>query len=174
MQISCLLLGALALGQACGYEPVRSAQGERVAVRAGPHALPELDAVQAALAGARSELGHLSALRDDAGYPALVVEVFHVQERSTAIRSTPSSDGTPLAQASELTLSGRAWIVDAAGGKARADTGPVAVSTPFASGADESSDRQRRDGALRRAARQLGRTLARRALGVPEAGAPFD
>jgi hypothetical protein len=164
----------LILGPACGYEPVRGAQGERLAVRAGPHALPELDAVQAALAGARSELGHLSALRDDAGYPALVVEVFHVQERSSAIRSTPSSDGTPLAGASELTLSGRAWIVDVAGGRARADTGPVAVTTPFAAGADERSDRERRDAALRRAARRLGRTLARRALGLPKASAPFD
>jgi hypothetical protein len=158
----------------CGYEPIRSGQGERLAVRAATHALPELDAVQAALAGARSELGHLSALRDDAGYPALMVEVFHIQERSSGVRSVPSSDGTPLARGSELTLSGRAWILDRAGGKARGDTGPVAITTAFASGVDESTDRQRRDGALRRAARQLGRALARRALGVPEAGVPLE
>jgi hypothetical protein len=174
LQISCTALGVLLLATACGYQPVRSGQGERLAVRAATHALPELDAVQAALAGARSELGHLSALREDAGYPALMVEVFHVQERSSGIRKAPAIDDTPLAQSSELTLSGRAWILDRAGGKARADTGPVAITTSFASGPDESTDRQRRDGALRRAARQLGRTLARRALGVPEAGSPLD
>jgi hypothetical protein len=103
-----------------------------------------------------------------------MVEVFHVQERSSGIRSAPSSDDTPLAQGSELTLSGRAWILDRAGGPARGDTGPVAVTTAFASGIDESSDRQRRDGALRQAARQLGRALARRALGVPRGGSPLE
>ena len=174
LQIACAALGVLVLGIGCGYEPVRNPEGERLSVRAAPHALPELDTVQAALAGARSELGHLSALRGDGGYPTLMVEVFHVQERSSGIRAEPASQGTPLAQGSEVTLSGRAWILDRAGGKARADTGPIAISPAFASGVDESSDRQRRDGALRRAARQLGRTLARRALGIPQGGSPLE
>ena len=153
----------------CGYTPVRDASAPDLAVRAGPVGTPELSAIQAALSGARSELGALGRL-GSAGYPALVVEVFHVEERSAGILAPATGQSQPSARGSTVTLDGRAWIVDHANAAPRADTGGVRLEQCFASGASPELDASRHQQALNRVARQLGRVLARRVLGLPDGG----
>ncbi len=167
LRLSCLALLLTVAASACGYVAVRSGEGAALSVRTGPTGQPDLAAVQAALAGARSELTTLGSLAPH-GYPALVVEVFHVQEASSGVMA-PSGSEQPLARGSTLALQGRAWIVDSAAASPRSDTGLVTVQVAVASAASAEVDSGRYDAALRRAARQLGRTLARRALGLPGA-----
>jgi hypothetical protein len=126
--------------------------------------------VQAALAGARGELAALGKL-GDGSYPVLIVEVFHVEERSTGILSPAAGSQQPQARGSTAALEGRAWILDNAGAAPRADTGAVRLEQGFASGPSAELDSSRHEQALERTARRLGRVLARRALGLPEGGA---
>jgi hypothetical protein len=157
-------------GSACGYAPLRTADGPELSVHPGPQGTPSAGAIQAALAGARAELGALGRL-GSGRYPTLVVEVFHVQERSSGVLSPQVGEAQPLARGSTVALEGRAWIVDSASSAPRADTGGVRLEQAFAAGASAGLDAQRHDDALRRAARRLGRLLARRALGLPDGGA---
>ena len=126
--------------------------------------------MQAALAGARSELGALGRL-GSASYPVLVVEVFHVEERSTGVLAPAAGQSQPRARGSSVTLEGRAWIVDGEGSRPRNDTGSVRLEQAFAAGDSAETDAGRHQRALSRAARRLGRLLARRALGLPEGAA---
>ncbi len=154
----------------CGYAPVRSADEPDLSVRPGPIGTPELSAVQAALAGARSELGALGRL-GSARYPVLVVEVFHVEERSTGILAPAAGQDQPGARGSSVTLEGRAWILDSEQAAPRGDTGGVKLEQGFTAGSSAELDASRHQQALNRAARRLGRVLARRALGLPDGGA---
>jgi hypothetical protein len=125
--------------------------------------------VQAALAGARDELGSLGRL-GSARYPVLVVEVFHVEERSTGILGPTAGQDQPGARGSAVTLEGRAWILDGERSLPRGDTGGVRLEQAFAAGPSPELDTRRHQQALNRAARRLGRVLARRALGLPDGG----
>lgn len=154
----------------CGYAPVRDVDGPLLSVQAGPHGTPELGAVQAALAGARSELGALGRL-GSARYPALVVEVFHVEERSTGVLEPSAGQTQPLARGSTVALEGRAWIVESEHAPPRADTGGVRLEQPFQAASSAALDNARHAQALQRVGRRLGRVLARRALGFPEGSA---
>ncbi len=154
----------------CGYAPVRAAEGAHLSVHAGPVGTPELSAIQAAVAGARSELGTLGRL-GSARYPALVVEVFHVEERSTGILAPATGQEQPGARGSAVTLEGRAWILDSEHASPRADTGGVRLEQAFAAGLSAEFDAARHQQALNRAARRLGRVLVRRALGLPDGAA---
>lgn len=170
LHLSCLLVPLMIVAVGCGYAPARHGGDVGLSVRLGPTGQPELAAVQAVVAGARSELATLGQLSNEP-YPALVLELFHVQESSAGVRAPGAPDGQPLAGGSLLSLAGRGFIADSESSPPRADTGVVRVDVAFAAGPSPELDQQRYRGALNRAARQLGRTLARKALGLPAAGA---
>ena len=157
-----LLLAGL-LG--CGYHPVYgSSAGPRYEVVPGRYGTASFEAVQDAVSGVRSELGAAQAL--GSGYPRVVVEVLRVDERSTGVRST-GNDG-PLARGSEITVVGRAQVLQKADGAASIDTGDMSRSAAFAAGTTPSADAAARSRAVRDAARSLGKALGRAVLGLPE------
>ena len=169
------ILGAcitLAAAPSCGYQPAYSADrgpGPLRVVAAQPK-VARLDAVQATLAGARAELSRRGGLRPGSGYPRMVVEVLRIDERSSGIAVDPlqpQADRVPLARGSSVGVLGRAWIEDAPGAPARRDTGDMRRVETYASQPDARLEAIRHDEAVRAAARQLGRALARRVLGQP-------
>ena len=157
--------GALAAAlPGCGYHPIYGAQRPRYAVQAGHYSTASFEAVQATVAGVRSELGAAEAL--GAGYPRVVVEVLRVDERSTGVRDTPSQG--PLARGSEIVVVGRAQVFEQEGGAATIDTGDMSRAAQFASGNSPSVDAAARERAVRDASRRLGQALGRSVLGLPE------
>lgn len=148
----------------CGYGPVYGASGgPRYDVVTGRVATSSFEAVQEAAAGVRSELGPAGAL--GSGFPRVVVEVLRVDERSIGVRSMGN---TPLARGSELTVVGRAYVLERADAAPSRDTGDLSRSTQFAAGTTPSADAASRSRAVRDAARSVGKALGRALLGLPE------
>jgi hypothetical protein len=147
----------------CGYRPVYADGGPRYEVVAGRYGTASFEAVQAATAGVRSELGAGQALGGT--FPQVVVEVLRVDERSTGVRAVGD---VPLARGSEVVVTGRARVVPKPDAAPTLDTGDMSRSAPFASGATAADDAQARSRAVRDAARSLGRALGRAVLGLPE------
>jgi len=162
-----MLWGTLWMLGGCGYGPVYGGQtGERYEVVTGPVATSAFEAVQAAAAGVRSELGPAGAL--GSGYPRLVVEVLRVDERSIGVRAL---NETPLARGSEIVVVGRAHVIERADARPTRDTGDLSRAVQFAAGTTPTADAAARSRALRDAARSLGKALGRAVLGLPE---PLD
>jgi hypothetical protein len=160
-----VLAGALFLGiWGCGYGPVYGGSGgPHYEVVTGGYTTSSFEAVQAASAGLRSELGAAQAL--GRGFPRVVVEVLRVDERSIGVRSTTNA---PLARGSEVVVVGRAQVLQAAGGAPSLDTGDMSRASQFAAGSSPSADAAARSRAVRDAARSLGKALGRAVLGLPE------
>lgn len=156
-----LSLGASVLG--CGYGPVYAPGGPRYEVLAGDYRTSSFEAVQATVAGVRSELGAAEALGK--GFPRVVVEVLRVDERSIGVSST--SNG-PLARGAEIVVVGRAQVVEADGKPPRWDTGDMSRAAQYAAGASPTADAEARGRAVRDAGRALGKALGRAVLGLPE------
>jgi hypothetical protein len=77
----------------------------------------------------------------------------------------------PLARGSELTVVGRAYVLERVDAKPSRDTGDLSRSAQFAAGTTPSADAASRSRAVRDAARSLGKALGRALLGLPE---PLD
>jgi hypothetical protein len=165
-----LVLIGIFLGFGCGYEPVHEARsGERLRVASVPSKVARADAVQEVMAGARAELSRSGALAPGSGYPRMVLEVLRVDEKSTGIAAPePLAGPHPLARGSSVAVVGRAWVEPGRGAVATRDTGDVRRVERYASEADARIEAMRHDEAVRAAARELGRALARRVLGLPE------
>ncbi|GMV17739.1 MAG: hypothetical protein AMXMBFR56_59630 [Polyangiaceae bacterium] len=168
---SATLLGlALTLGTAgaCGYQPVHGGQApaDRLSVVAAPALVPDAEAQQAALAGARSELGREGVLGSPTGYPRLVVELVRVDAEAVGIAEL---DGRPIGRGAKVSVVARGWVEDAAGAPPSRVTGDVrrALTSPEGDGAI-SAAALRRD-AARRAGEAAGRAVARHVLGIPTA-----
>ena len=92
----------------CGYQPVYSGSepAERLAVVLAPSRVPNAEAVQAALAGARAELARSGSLRGGSGYPRLVLEITRVDDEGTGIQVVPApgepGDEIPLNRAGSV------------------------------------------------------------------------
>jgi hypothetical protein len=152
----------------CGYGPVYGGSGgARYEVVTGRVGTASFEAVQDAAAGVRSELGPAGAL--GSGFPQVVVEVLRVDERSIGVRSMTNAQ--PLARGSELTVVGRAYVLERVDAKPSRDTGDLSRSAQFAAGTTPSADAASRNRAVRDAARSLGKALGRALLGLPE---PLD
>jgi hypothetical protein len=152
----------------CGYRsaasPARS--GDRLTVSGEPASTPHLEAVQAALAGARAGLSRMAALRSGSDYPRVVIAVVRVDEVATGIDvSTP---GVPLARGSAVAVTGRAWVLERPGAEPARDTGDVRRVETVAQGPAVLPGAQAFESAVRSAARRVGEALALRILGVAE------
>jgi hypothetical protein len=162
----CLLAG-------CGYQPLfgGAAPSAALSVAAARHvAWPRV--LDAALAGARGELARLGALGGDGDYPVLMVELTRVDELASGISARAlGGDGVaPAARGSNVAVTGRAWVLEAREGPSTRDTGDIRRSARHAAGPDTLRESLAHDAALEAAARELGASLARAALGVPEPG----
>ena len=152
---------------ACGYTPVYGGTrpAERLAVVAAPHAIPQTDVLHEAIAGAREELSRAGVLRPGTDHPRLVVQVLRVDEASSGVSAVGDM---PLARGSSVGVVGRAWVEESPGSDRARDSGDLRRVEWIGSGNTAANDAMRHSGALRVAARRLGRSLALRILGDPE------
>jgi hypothetical protein len=167
------VLIALSSCAGCGYSPAYPAReaSERYRITAAPPKVARPDAVQEVLAGARAELSRTGALAMGRGYPRVVVEVLRVDEKAAGIvAGTVPATGEqgPVARGSAVAVLGRAWVERHPGAGPSLDTGDMRRVEYYASAQDPAIEALRHDAAVRAAARQLGRALARRVLGAPE------
>jgi len=151
----------------CGYHSAYLAEprAERLTVGAASFTAPSLPAVEAALAGVRAELSQAGALQPGSGYPRLMVEVVRVDELAAGIQA---SGGLPLARGSNVGVTARAWVLEAPERPATRDTGDVRRVETVSQGSDVLMGSEAFSEATRAAARQVGRALARRVLGLAE------
>jgi hypothetical protein len=159
------LFGGLLGSLGCGYQPVYGGAGAtRYEVVKGRAATSSFEAIDAAAAGVRSELGAAEAL--GSGFPRVVVEIVRIDERSIGVRSM--GNGAPLARGSEIVVVARARVLERADAAPSRDSGDMSRAAQFASGTSPSADAAARSRAVRDAARSVGRALARALLGLPE------
>lgn len=167
------IVGVAALVSSCGYHPAFSGTtpAYRLSVASAPLAVPQPEVLQAALAGARAELGRDGALAEGRGFPRLVIEVLRVDEVASGMAASVTANGVlPLARASAIGVTARAWVEDHAGDAHQRDTGDVRCVETVAQGADSVSGSVAVDEAGRAAGRRAGEGIARRALGMAEPG----
>jgi hypothetical protein len=161
-----LLLAAAVVSTGCGYHSTLDrAPEQRLTVVAAPFRTPHAEAVQEALNGAREELARAESL-GSGGFPRLVVEVVRVDELPAGIQALPGQ--TPLGRGSDFGVTARAWVEEREGSPASRDTGDVRRVETVAQGADSVSSALAATDAIRASARQVGRALALRVLGIPE------
>lgn len=150
----------------CGYHSVYGQpSAERLYVQVGQVLIPEPIAAQAAASGVRSELAAAGLLANSGQFPKLVLDVLRVDELSRGIHvqaGQPRAAGTSIA----LTVRGRVFQTD--NQEARLDTGDVRRSVQVSGDSDARANSAACDVALRSAAEQAGRAVARMALGIPE------
>ncbi len=159
-------LGFAGLCTSCGYRSLNGshdAPESRLAISAAPLRVSEPFALEAALAGARSELGRAGALKSS-GYPRLVVELVRVDEVSAGVQAI---GGQPLAGGTRIAVVARGWVEPASGAPPERDTGDLTRVEGMAT-TTAAEDAQRRVAAVRGAAREAGRAIGRRVLGEPE------
>lgn len=157
---------------ACGYEAVHGGGGRGgpgLSVAAAPGRAPGQELNVAAVTSAREELAGEGALRT-AAYPRLVIRIVRLDEAATGIAAVdaPAAPGgrLPLARGSAVGVVARGWVETRPGGPPLWDSGDIRRVESYGAGTllgDAVGFRE----ASRAAARELGRALARRALGQP-------
>lgn len=163
-----LAIGSSAVG--CGFQSAltRDPGVGRLAVEAAPLVAPHPEALEAALAGARAELGR-SDLLGGQGYPRLVVELVRIDEEAAGIAATPhGADTLPLARGSAVGAVVRAWLERSPGAAPDWHSGDVRRVETVAQGAEPLAAGAAFRAATRAAARRAGEAAARRALGRAE------
>ena len=157
----------------CGYQPMFGGTPPSATLSVAPaRSVAWPRALEAALAGARSELSRLGALGDDGDYPMLMLELTRVDELASAIsaRAWRGDGRAPAARGSVVAVTGRAWVLETRDAAPTSDTGDVRRVARHSAGPDTLRESFAHDDALDAAARELGASLARAALGVPEPG----
>jgi hypothetical protein len=157
---------------ACGYHAAYAdGSGGRLHVKVMRSLVPDAVAGDEVAAGVRDELARGGWLEAGERYPRVEIEVLRGDEASEAIGAS-GAPAVPMARATDVGITARAWIVSAAGAAPERDTGDMraedTVAVDLASGmADPGVDALHHADALRAAARRLGRMLAQRLLGAP-------
>ena len=169
---ACVL--AIALAAACGYRAANDAADAPAggySLAAAPSRAPQLDVLAAVVAGARVELSREGALRGGSTYPRVVVELVRVDEVAAGIAAT-DVDGValPLARASSVGVTARAWVEERAGGVPSRDSGDVRRVETVAQSGEVLASQTAQEDAARAAARRAGAAVARRVLGLVEPG----
>jgi hypothetical protein len=156
----------------CGYRPVYGGDAPpRLHVKLVRTLIPDAVASDEVTAGLRETLARAGALEGGDGYPRVEVEVLRADEASEGIAA--GSHG-PVARATDVGITARAWIVRAAGATPESDTGDLRAEETLAvdenAGApDPRASEFHQADALRAAARRLGRRLAHKVTGEPAA-----
>jgi hypothetical protein len=166
-----LLVALLLAG--CGYQPVFGGTPPSATLSVGSaRSVAWPRALAAALAGARRELARFGALGENGEYPMLVLELVRVDEVASGVSALSPAQGgrVPAARGSLVAVTGRAWVLEARDRSPSADTGDLRRSVAHATGPEALSESLAHDAALEAAARELGASLARATLGMPEPG----
>jgi hypothetical protein len=152
---------------ACGYRSAVMTHPYvgRLSVVGAPFSTPHPEAAAAALVGAREELSSMGVLAGQS-YPRLIVEVVRVDELPAGI-SAPGG-GVPLGRGSDVGVTAHGWIEDSEGAAPSHDTGDVRRVETVGQGGDAIQGSVSGAEAVRSAAREAGRAVARRALGQVE------
>lgn len=170
-----LLIALISCGfsVSCGYHAVYGGDAtERLHVRLMRSLVPDAVASDEVAAGLREELARAGALDAGEGYPRIEVEVLRSDEASGGIAAGAAG---PVARATDVGITGRAWIVRSPGAPPERDTGDfraqevMAVDEAGFATPDARASAFHHADALRAAARRLGRALGRRVLGEPAA-----
>lgn len=165
---------AIALMGACGYRSANDggdAGDVAYSLSAAPARAPYLDALAAALAGARAELGREGALQAGTAYPRVVLELVRVDELAAGIAAAERGGATvPLARGSAVGVTARAWVEERAGAPPARDSGDVRRVETVAQGDGVLAGTVAQAEAVRSAARQAGSAAVRRVLGRVEPG----
>ncbi len=149
---------------ACGYRSavMTASHPGRLSVVGAPFGTPHPEAAAAALFGAREELSSAGVLGNRA-YPRLVIEVVRVDELPAGIAAQPG--GSPLGRGSDVGVTARGWIEDSETSAPAHDTGDVRRVETVGLGSDAIQGSVSAAEAIRSAATEAGRAVARRALG---------
>ncbi len=154
----------------CGYRPAYGgpAPEQRLSVHLAGSVIAEPELAQEVLSGARTELARADADQDGTGFPMLMVEILRVDENPRGIAAIPEAgEKRPRARVTAVGLVGRAWVVENLNGPQIRDTGDVRRVEVYNSSQTVNGEMLAYDGALRAAARALGRALVQRVLGEP-------
>jgi hypothetical protein len=179
---SILLLGLVS----CGYRPLYggSSGEDRFCVVSLSPLVADLAVVTQVEAGLRAGLAERGGLRGGGGYPRVVVEVLRIDAASAGIAAVPGGTrGTvvgglplatggppsPLARGTRIGVLARAWVERTPEGAHERDTGDQRAVETMTAEPDAKLESLRLDDASRAAARRLGRRLARKVLGEPDA-----
>jgi hypothetical protein len=160
---------------ACGYHAVYGDRPQmRLHVKLVRTLVPDVVASDEVAAGMREELARSGALEGGDGYPRVEIEVLRADEASEGIAAGGAPASRPVARATDVGISARAWIVMAPGAAPESDTGDLRVEDTVAvdesaSGPDPRASGFHEADALRAAARRLGRRLAYKVTGEPAA-----
>lgn len=166
-----LLLASLgALPCSCGYRAVYGGGGpNRVHVKLVRTLVPDVVASEEVASGVREELLREGALEPGEGWPRAEIEVLRASQSSEGIAA---HGGVPVARGIDVGIVARAWISRESGAPPERDTGDMRAEELIA--VDETagvarplSNEFHGADALRAAARNLGRKLARRLMGHP-------
>ena len=164
-----VLIGAVA---GCGYHPVYGGAppSVRLAVVSATNKVAEPVAIDAALDGARATLASEAALDSGSGYPRLVVEVLRIDEVGRGLFAEPGATQPVGSRGAGIAVTVRGIVQPAPGSAAARDSGDIRRSVTYAHRNDARFDALSRREAVRAAAYEAGRALARRVLGEPEPG----
>ena len=151
----------------CGYHAAYGGQEPgRLHVKLVRTLVPDAVASDEVLSGLREELLREGALEPGDGWPRAEIEVLRATESSEGIAARA---GGPFARGIDVGVTGRAWIVPVPGAAPERDTGDMGaeevISVDETAGVvDLRSSWFHQSDAMRAAARQLGRSLARKLM----------
>jgi hypothetical protein len=127
--------------------------------------VPEANAVQAAVSGARAELAASGRLAEGSGFPHLAIDLLRIDEVS---RGVHVQSGQPVARGMGIAVVVRGRLLFAADQEPAMDTGDMRRAEQLTGDPDPRTDSAAHDQAVRAAAERAGRAAARVALGIPE------
>jgi hypothetical protein len=159
------LLFSLLAGLSCGYHPLYAERPTVLSVVAGELLVPEFNATQAALSGAKSELAAARRLAEGGGFPRLVIDLLRVDEVSRGIHV---QGGLPVAGSMSIAVVVRGRVLAGPDQDAELDTGDLRRASQTAGSSNVRADSVAYDNAIRSAAERAGRAAARAVLGIPE------
>lgn len=171
----------------CGYHPLNAgdAGDDRFCVVGAAPLVADGSIVAEVQSGLRAGLARRGALRAGGGYPRVVVKVLRIDATSEGIAAVPGGAVTPtvgglplgnsgplapLARGTRVGVLARAWIERSQGSPRERESGDLRTADVMQVEADPRLEALRLDDASRASARRLGRRLARRVLGEPDAG----
>lgn len=166
--LAIVVVALVALGAACGYQPVHEARGdEKLSVVLATSNVPDAAVSDEVVVGVREELAKNGALASSSdAYPRCEIEVLRADEASEGIAAV---DGQPAARATRVGIVARAWIVRRKDGPRERDTGDVRALETVAVAGDARTATFRHADALKAAGRRAGKRLASRVMGLPAA-----
>lgn len=150
---------------ACGYRPLYGGEAKEPLSVVGARTLvADATVIAEVEAGVRAELARAGALRDDLGWPRIVVEVVRIDIGNAGLAHLGDE---ATARGTRVRVVARAWLEQDASRAIERETRELAMEEVVAVENQALVESFRTDSALRSAGRRLGHELARSVLGEP-------